>query len=181
MLLGFEPQIFYKNKDINILHANTQKNNKWYPSLLFGNKFISCSTEEQIFLLASKLALFRPEIRILLCYPTEEKFADFAREILDYRKSPVKTRIMKNVHTEDQKAILEFLTKDEIEISDFINWRKGAILTANRVGLIFANDFNKINLLLKENGELETKLDLMSYIISERFMKTLINLKMIPE
>ncbi|MGM0595410.1 MAG: hypothetical protein ACQES9_00065 [Myxococcota bacterium] len=181
ILLGFEPQIFYKNENINILHANTQKNNKWYPSLLFGNKFLFSSTEEQIFLLASKLALFRPELRIILCYPTEKKFADFADKMLNYPNSSLKTEIMEKIHPEDQKKILKFLTENEIEISDFINWRKGAILTANRLGFIFANDFNKISSLLKKNGELETKLDLMSYIISERFIKTLINLKMIPE
>ncbi len=72
LMLTFEPDVYYLDAEIDLLHAHTRQTELWVPSLVVGKVFMNRPIEEQRVLLARKLALFRPELRILTVVPDEE-------------------------------------------------------------------------------------------------------------
>ena len=84
LLLPFEPDVYYLDEEIDLLHAHTRQTEIWMPSLVAGRIFMQRPIEEKRVLVARKLALFRPELRILTVVPDEAGFIRRISEIIGH-------------------------------------------------------------------------------------------------
>ncbi len=183
IVLTFEPEL-YLERDVMIGHANTTKIGQWFPSIAVGRDFLNLPENEQLFLLASKAALFRPEIRILLPFPTERDFMEFGTEIVKFqtdRPSILMNKIFRTLDDEEvelvKKSLKEMPELDPFELNE---WRRGAILSAHRIGFILVDRWPDIRRVLERDGYPGSIDDLLSYMTSGGFIETLRALGVFP-
>jgi hypothetical protein len=183
IVLNFEPDLYLFGEDL-LVHANTSRIGRWFPSVLVGKQFLQLSENDQLFKLASKLALCRPELRILMLYPTIEKFEQFVGEIISYQegnKTDFIENILERLDSSEVEMVKDTIIKmGEMDLFEFLEWRRGAILTARRVGWVLVDRWKDIRLLLEKEGNEESINDLLEYMISDRFIDSYKLLGVIP-
>ncbi|MBU1239391.1 hypothetical protein KKF84_02620 [Myxococcota bacterium] len=183
LALTFEPELYFE-KDLLIEHANTTKIGQWFPSIALGNEFLDLPENEQLFMLASKAALFRPELRILLVFPTEAEFMEFGSEIVKFQTdepSILMGKIFRTLQEEEAEVVQARLkSMPELDPFELNEWRRGAILTAHRIGWILVDRWPEIKRVLMREGHPGTIDDLLHYMISDSFLITLGALGVFP-
>lgn len=179
LLLSFEPDVYYLHEDADLLHAHTRQTERWLPSLVVGKRFIQRPFEEQRVLLARKLALFRPELRILTVIPDESGFicqvSDWIQRIQSERDDAIIgwMRVPEN----DRRMCVEIAKTLTISEDTLQIWRRGAILSCFRLALLLTGQWSPIRAVLAEENDPAIRVDLMAFMARESFCDSILQLR----
>jgi len=179
LLLSFEPELYDQEEDLDLLHVNSQQLGMWVPSLVVGRRFLARPEEQQLVLIARKLALFRPEFRILTAFPTEASFMDLV-DLLAHVRAGRWERILgwNRVQPASRELCTEALKAlPEVDCEALQQWRKGALLTCSRLALLVTGQWAPMRTILAEESDPGVRVDLMSYLSGEHFHEALLQLR----
>ncbi|PKN48034.1 MAG: hypothetical protein CVU59_00550 [Deltaproteobacteria bacterium HGW-Deltaproteobacteria-17] len=179
LLLPFEPELFAVDEDLDLIHVHSQQLGNWMPALVVGRRFMERPEELQLVLIARKLALFRPEFRILTVFPTEESFmelVDLLGLVRAGRGEPI--RGWNLVQPDSRDLCRQALEKlPGIDAEALQQWRKGALLTCARLALLVTGQWAPVRAILAEENDPGVRVDLMSYLSGEHFHEALLQLR----
>jgi len=179
LLLPFEPELFNVEEDLDLIHVNAQQLGAWMPALVVGRRFLERPEELQLVLVARKLALFRPEFRILTAFPTEEAFMELVDLLAHVRAGRwEQIRGWSLIQPVSRDLCHEALkTIPEVDVEALQQWRKGALLTCSRLALLVTGEWAPMRTILAEENDPGVRVDLMSYLSGEHFHEALLQLR----
>ena len=179
LLLTFEPELFYVDEELDLIHVQGQLLGAWMPALVVGGRFLARSPEQQLVLVARKLALFRPEFRILTAFPTEESFLGLAGH-LEHLGAGREDRILgwNLVPAASRERCLKALgVLGPVGPEMLLQWRKGALLTCSRLALLVTAQWAPLRIILAEENDPGVRVDLMSFLSGDHFHESLLQLR----
>jgi len=179
LLLSFEPELFCDEEDLDLLHIQTQQVGTWQPALVVGRRFLERPEEQQLVLLARKLALFRPEFRILTAFPTEASFLELEGilahvgagrwdQVRGWNLVPPASR---------ERCVQALESLGSVDRESLLQFRKGAILTCSRLALLVTGQWAPLRTILAEENDPGVRVDLMSFLSGEPFHEALLQLR----
>jgi hypothetical protein len=179
LLLSFEPELYCEEEDLDLLHIQAQNLGAWMPALIVGRRFLERPEEQQLVLLARKLALFRPEFRILTAFPTEVEFLELAGILAHVgagRWDQVRGWSLVQAASRE-RCVKATEGLGPIDPEALLQWRKGAILTCSRVALLVTGQWASMRAILAEENDPGVRVDLMSFLSGEAFHEALLQLR----
>ncbi len=178
LLLNFEPELFYLDEEMDLVHASTLRMGAWVPSLVVGRQFMQRPREQQLVLLARKLILFRPEFRMLVANPSEEKFMEILSILSDIQEGrSIGIPGWNLIHPEAQSACREHLKVLDLTEDALLEWRKGAVLSCHRLTLLLGGQWFPVREVLAEESDPGVRVDLISFFAKEQFGTALAQLQ----
>ncbi len=179
LLLPFEPEVYYLDEEIDLLHAHTRQTELWLPSLVVGKLFMQRPIEEQRVLLARKMALFRPELRILTVFPNESGFvgqvSDLLRRLCDDRENTIPG--WSRIPEPDRRECTEAARLLNPSPDDLQAWRRGAILTCFRLALLVTGQWQPMRAVISSENDPSVRVDLMAFMVRESYCDTILQLR----
>jgi len=179
LLLPFEPDVYYLDEEIDLLHAHTRQTEIWMPSLVAGRIFMQRPIEEKRVLVARKLALFRPELRILTVVPDEAGFIRRISEIIGHIREGREDAIpgWNRVPENDRRACADIVQQLEPSAEDLQTWRRGAILTAFRLALLVTGQWQPVRAVIAGEKDPAVRVDLLAFMARDSYCETILQLR----